>query len=126
MPNEIQVTASLQYTNAAANIAVKSLMVVAGLFGITGKVYSAGVLEVPTTAGGTPIPVTGLDGLGWAMFKNNDPEHYVDLLSAVNGALFARLMPGEPAVFRFHPLVTAPAALANIAPVPIEYLILEN
>lgn len=125
MAAEIQVTASLQYTNAAYNIAAKLLSIIASTFDITGKHFSEGMMSVPTTAGGTAIPVTGLTSLGWAFFKNNDSANYVDIYTAVSGALFARLMPGECALFRFHPGVTAPAAIAHTLAVSLEYLILE-
>lgn len=126
MSNELSVTASLQYTNAAKNIASKSLAIQASLFSITGANYAAGTQSVPTTAGGTAIPVGNLTTLGWAMFKNNDATNYVDILTAASGTAFARIMPGEILLMRITPAMTAPAALAHTAPVEMEYLILEN
>lgn len=126
MSNELSVTASLQYTNSAKNIASKSLAVQASLFSISGTNYSAGTQSVPTTAGGTAIPVSNLASLGWAMFKNNDPTNYVDILTAVGGTAFARLQPGEILLMRINPAITAPAALAHTAAVEMEYLICEN
>ncbi len=125
MATEILVTATLQYTNAAQNITPKSLSVLNSLFNITGKNYAEGLMQVPITAGGTAIPVSNLATLGWAYFKNNDPTNYVDILNAVSGTVMIRLMPGEPALFRFAPSVTAPAALAHTAIVGMEFLILE-
>lgn len=126
MSLEIQVTGNLQYTNPLQNITAKTLSVLASPFNITGKNYAQGMMAVPTTAGGTVIPVSNLASLGWACFKNNDATNYVDLYSAVSGTLFARLMPGELALFRFNPAITAPAAIAHTLAVAMEYLILEN
>jgi hypothetical protein len=126
MSSEIQVTAELQYTNTANNIAAKSLSVLGSLFNITGKNYAQGGLLVPTTAGGTALPISNLATLGWAFFKNNDATNYVDIMTAVSGTAFARIKPGECAVFRFAAGITAPAVLANTAGVEIEYLILES
>src|ERR1043165_6248239 len=125
MASEITVTATLSYANAAHSIAQKLLTLAGVQFNITGKEYAAGMMSVPTTAGGTAIPVSNLATLGWAMFKNNDATNYVELLSAASGTKFAKLAPGEIALFRFSSNITAPAALANTAAVNLEYLILE-
>ncbi len=125
MASEIQVTATLIYTNAAQNIAAKTLSVTGSQFSITGKEYVSGMMSVPTTANGTAIPVSNLASLGWAYFKNNDATNYVDIYNAVSGTLFLRIYPGEVAMFRFTPTVTAPAAIAHTLAVQLEYLILE-
>jgi hypothetical protein len=125
MSSEIQVTATLAYTNTAKNIAQQILGVAGSLFDITGKNFEEGSMAVPTTSGGTVIPVANLSNLGWAMFKNNDPTNYISLLSAVSGTEFCRLMPGEVALFRFDPGITAPAAIAHTAIALLQYLILE-
>src|SRR5206468_1606170 len=82
-----------QYTNSAQNVAAKLLAVSGSLFTITGKQYVEGTMSVPTTAGGTAIPVSNLANLGWAIFKNNDATNYVELISAVSGTKFAKLAP---------------------------------
>ncbi len=127
MANEIQTTVNLQYLNPTAGVSsAKSLGLLAGLSSITGTHYAEGMMSVPTTAGGTAIPVSNLANLGIACFKNNDPTNYVDLYTAVSGTLFARLLPGDIALFRFNPGVTAPAAIAHTLAVNLEFLILEN
>ena len=126
MANEITVTGSLQYANPAQNIAQIGLSIFNTLFSITGKNYTYGTMSVPTTSGGTAIPIANLSSLGWAIFKNNDPTNYVQLMSAVSGTVFPKLFPGEIALFRFDSSVTAPAAIAHTASVLLEYLILED
>jgi hypothetical protein len=125
MANEIQITASLAYTNGAQNIAQQILGIAGSLFSITGKNFEEGTMAVPTTSGGTAIPVANLSTLGWAIFKNNDPSNYISLISAVSGTEFCRLLPGEVALFRFDPGITAPAAIAHTAVALLQYLILE-
>lgn len=129
MANEITVAAYLQYANAVLNIpqvnypftnATKTVTIV-------GKNYVFGTKSIPTTAGGTAIPLGGVGTLGWAIFQNIDPTNFIQLLSAVSGTVFAKLQISEPAsVFRFDPGITAPAALANTAAALLAFLILEN
>lgn len=125
MANEIQVTVDLQYTNGAT-VPTISRGIAAKLFSIVGTRYIMDLFSVPTTAGGTAIPLGTLGTLGMAYVRNTDPTNYVELLSAVSGTVFAKLKPGEAALFRFPSAITAPAALANTAAVKIEYLFLED
>lgn len=125
MANEIQVTGQLQYTNSAQGISAKSLSIAGVTFSITGKNYAQESMSVPTTAGGTAIPLGSLGSLGWAAFKNNDATNYVDILTATSGTDIIRLLPGEFAIFRFGSGISAPAALAHTAVCLLEYLILE-
>jgi hypothetical protein len=123
MANEIQVTAQLQYTNSAANIAQKLLQITAQNFSITGKNYNAGTATVGTSA--AAIPLGGLGSIGWCIFKNNDATNYVQLKTGTGGTVFAQLMPGEVALLRIDPSVTAPAWLAHTASCEVEFLMLE-
>lgn len=124
--NAIQVTASLVYTNLPQNISAQTLSAGPSLFSIAGKNYAGGTMAVPTTSGGTAIPLASLGSLGWAMFKNNDSTNYVDILVATSSTDVLRLYPGEVALFRFGSGITAPAAIAHTATVLLQYLILEN
>ena len=130
MANEITISSYLQYANVAAGItqvnypftnAIKSI-------NIAGKNYSFGTKSFPTTAGGTAIPLGGVSTPGgWAIFQNLDATNYAQVLSAVNGTVFARLTPTDPPiVLRLDDGVTAPAILANTAAVICAYLILEK
>lgn len=125
MANEITVSGSLSYLNQPQNISQQSLSVNSLSVNITGKNFASGSMSVPTTSGGTAIPLAGLATIGWAMFKNNDATNYIELLSAVSGTVFAKLFPGEFALLRVDPTITAPAALAHTAPAALEWLMLE-
>lgn len=124
MPGTLSVFASLSFTNTSGGSASQQLPKTT--FSTTGDHYQTSVFSVPTTAGGTAIPLGGVvDAGGWAWFQNNDPTNYVDILTAVSGTAFLRLMPGEAMVMRLNPGITAPAALAHTAAVELEYLILD-
>lgn len=124
MANEITVTGSLGYANSAVSVAAQLLAISASTFTIVGSRYVEGLFSVPTTVNGTAIPIPA-GTLGWAIIKNNDATNYVELMSAVSGTVFAKLAPGEVALFRFPSAITAPAAIANTSAVKIQYLILE-
>lgn len=125
MANEITVTGLLSYTNSAQNIPQQQLALTAALFSIAGKNFEEATMSVPTTSGGTAIPLGGLSGLGWAFFKNNDPTNYIELMTAVSGTKFAKLPPGAIALFYIDASITAPAAIANTAACLMQFLILE-
>jgi hypothetical protein len=121
----VTVSASIAYMNPLASIQNQALSVPNKRITIQGKHFVAATMSVPTTAGGTPIPIGVLASLGWAMLVNNDPTNYVDVMTAVGGIDFAQLLPGEPLLIRFGSGVTAPALLANTAACDVEFLILE-
>lgn len=123
MSQEITITVSLGYTKG--NITPKSLTVTQQKFDITGSNFHAQTQIVPTTAGGTAMPLGSLTTLGWYMLKNNDPTNYVDILTAVSGTVFERVPPLGVKLGYFPPGITAPAAIAHTASVQLESLILE-
>jgi hypothetical protein len=124
MSNTATVQASLAFANAVSGAAA-ALNIPTTKFTVTGDHYQSAVFTVPTTAGGTAIPLGGVGAGGWAFIQNNDPTNYVDILTATSGTAFLRIMPGEVACFRFNPGITAPAALAHTASVEIQYLFLD-
>lgn len=87
---------------------------------------SAGVASVATTAGGVAIPLGGLSTLGYAQFTNLDATNYVQLMTAVSGTVFGKLLPGETAVFRFDPTITAPAWIAHTGACQVSFLIVDG
>jgi hypothetical protein len=93
---------------------------------MSGSKYEQGIMAVPTTSGGTAIPVSALANLGYAMFVNMDPTNYVQLLSAASGTVLIKLLPGDVALFRFDGGITAPALLAHTAACNVQFVILEN
>ena len=123
MANEITISASLAV--AKGNLASEALAVSAIKATLTGKQVVKATQTVPTTAGGTAIGLAGLGSVGWVFIKNMDATNYVDIMTAVSGTAFARLLPGEICLLRLTPAITAPAALAHTAAVDIEYEFVE-
>lgn len=119
MANEITVSASLAV--AKGSVASESLTVSALKATLAGVNFIKETQTIPTTAGGTAINLGGLASVGWMLIKNNDATNYVDIMSAVSGTAFARLLPGEICLLRLTPALTAPAALAHTASTQIEY-----
>jgi hypothetical protein len=119
----ISVTSILSLSSAP----ISTQLTVSGLaVAMTGSKYVQGVMNVPTTPGGTAIPVSALANLGYAMLVNLDTTNYVQVLSAVSGTVVLKLLPGDVALFRFDSGITAPALLAHTGTVNVQYLILEN
>lgn len=123
MANEITVSASL--AAAKGNVQSEGLAVSALKATLTGKNFEKLSQTIPTTAGGTALKLGALTNIGWVLVKNNDNTNFVDLMTAVSGTAFARLKPGEIALLRLPPAVTAPAALADTAAVDIEMMMVE-
>ncbi len=124
MANEITVSGSLSV--AKGNLAAESLSVSTLRANLAGSKIEKSVQSIPTTAGGTAIKLGDLGSVGWFFIKNLDNTNYVEIMNAVSGTAFLRLLPGEFAVGRFAGGVTAPAALANTGAVLIEYEICEQ
>lgn len=122
----IQLTAILNLTETGVTTGLQ----VSGLYvALSGSKYSQFVMNVPTTSGGTTIPLSNLSNIGYCEFQNLDVTNYVDVLTAVTGSsgvAFARLLPGDAHLFRFTPAVTAPALLAHTATVNVQLLCIEN
>jgi hypothetical protein len=118
----IQLTAQLALTESGVSVQLGA----SGVYvAIAGSKYAQQVMSVPTTSGGTAIPVSSLANVGYALFINLDPTNYCDILTAASGTAFARLLPGDVHLFRFTPAITAPALLAHTAACQVEMLLLE-
>jgi hypothetical protein len=94
---------------------------------IAGVNFNGSSMVVPTTSGGTAIPLGALQNLGLACFQNLDPTNYCEILTAVSGTAIIKLNAGDPPfLFRFGPGITAPALIAHTATTLVQWLILEN
>lgn len=124
MSGTITAFASLSFVNSTGATAVQAIP--STKFTTAGNHFETSIFNVPTTAGGTAIPLGGVATAGgWFFFQNNDLTNNVDILTGVNGSAFLTLKPGEFAIGRFNSAVTAPAALAHTAAIDLEYLILD-
>jgi hypothetical protein len=125
MANELTCTGSVQF--AKGQVGAVALTKSGAKFNVTGTNYARGTFSVPTTAGGTAIPLDGLATAGgWYYIQNNDSTNYVQILNAASGTVVLQIMPLEFAIGRFDAGVTAVAAQAHTAAVVIEYLFIDN
>jgi len=124
MANTVLVQALLQFFNAA-NI-VTQFNFSGTSFAVSGDHFTQNTWTVPTTAGGTAIPLGGVATPGGYMIvKNNDATNYVQIMAATSGTPLIRIGPGEIAVFRLDAGATAPAAVSHTATCEITYIILD-
>ena len=88
---------------------------------------SAGVMSVPTTAGGTVLPVGSVTTSGFVTLTNLDANNYVQYGPTSAGAIVVcgKLKPGETAVFRLDPSATL-RLLANAAAVNVQFKLFQD
>lgn len=122
MANEITITGKLEYADSesadlslevlekAANVATKKFIHHKQNIGITEEALDLGELT----------------SLGWAIFINRDTTNFVNIKTATSGTIFAKILAGECAMFRFGSGVTAPFAIADTAACQLEYLIIQT
>jgi hypothetical protein len=91
-----------------------------------GNVAASGLtLEVPTTL--TAIPLGDVTSLGMAWFRNLDDTNFVEIGSNVAGSFIALdcFKAGEGRTVRLS-TTAVPYAMANVASVTLEYIILQD
>src|SRR5215472_6163809 len=112
MANELTLNSTLAYAknNVTVNESVQNLQITVAGNGLN----SLTSYTVTTIA--TAVPLGGVTAAGgWLFVLNTDGTNYIQLKSATGGTIFAQLKPGEFALFRLDPTVTAPAWIANTA-----------
>lgn len=122
MANEITVTASLSCNNPAVSSSAVGRALTNQQFTMNGQFLEApATMSVGTSA--TAIPLGQITAPHWAWFYNLDTVNYVTIRNGSGGADFIQLFPGEFAVVPLRTTMT-PYAVANNAPVLLEYMIL--
>lgn len=123
MANTATITASMNFTTPLTDadpLAVQDLAET-----IVNSQYQRGSMSVPTTAGGTALPLGGLSGaLGRYLIVNRDPTNYVELLTAVSGTRICKIPPNGPVLGYFTSNITAPAVIAVGGACQIEFILL--
>lgn len=122
MSNEITLNASLAYADSES--ADELLRIVDKLANISTKKYVKAKQSIGTSE--EAIGLGEVTSLGWALFVNRDSTNFISLKTATGGTIFAKLLAGEFAMFRFGSGVTAPYAIADTAACQMEYLILST
>lgn len=89
---------------------------------ITTKKFTKAKIAVGTSE--EAIPLGEVSSLGWAFIRNLDDTNYLEIRSATgSGNDIIKIKAGKFALFHFGSDVSAPYAIANTAPVQMEYII---
>src|ERR1700674_1597966 len=107
MAGEITLSASLSF--AKGQVGIRTLSVANVKVNVAGANSKWSQMTVPTTAGGTAIPVDELASIGQYMFKNDDLTNSVDIMTAVSGTHICTVPANDVALGYFPSGVTAPA-----------------
>lgn len=93
---------------------------------MSGTHVAAGAMDVPTTAGGTLVPLGSVGTPGVAFVRNVSAANFVTIGIVVSATFYPviKLKPGEAWLFRFG--TTTPYARADTATVILEYGIIED
>ena len=126
MANEISISTRLLAKKSFLNVDHNVGTVTADLSGSTS---AAGIVSIPTTAGGTALSLDGITTatMGYAFFRNIDATNYIEIGVQVGGTFYAlvKLKAGEVALLRMNQ-TNPPYALANTATVVLQFTILAN
>lgn len=123
MSNEIRIGYSWQIANGnyqdqlAGNLSLTQ----------TTQGAAAGVMAVPTTAGGTVLPLGSVSTPGWIYMQNLDGTNYVQFGPTSGGAIVVcgKMKAGEIAIFRADSGVTL-RLIANTATCNVQYELLQD
>jgi hypothetical protein len=121
MANNVTVYATLQFANPT--VSSKNLGITGAIFTTTAADYSQNSMSVPTTAGGTVIPIGNLVAPGFYAIFNHDSTNYVTLLDAHAGNVICQIQPGMCAIGYFPATITAPALIAHTGACDVEWVI---
>ena len=126
MANEISISTRLYAKKSFLNVDHNVGTVTADLSGSTS---AAGIVSIPTTAGGTALSLDGITTatMGYAFFRNIDATNYIEIGVQVGGTFYAlvKLKAGEVALLRMNQ-TNPPYALANTAAVVLQFTILAD
>lgn len=119
MADEITVISGLQFTKGGSSFQSGPDRETVDM---TGEGFVLHRQTIGTSAEAVTIP-SDIGTAGWCRIRNRDATNYVTLRIGSGGSDFAKLLPGEYALFRLAS--SSLYAVANTAACEIEYLILE-
>lgn len=120
MSKEVTINLQLQYSDS--NATADSLQLANATYSVTTKVIAHIAAVAPTTA--AAMNLGAVSSLGYICIINRDPTNFVTLLTGTGGVVFAKLWPGQGALFFFGSGVTAPFIKADTATCQVDYLLL--
>ena len=126
MANEISVSTRLLAKKSFLNVDHNVGTVTADLSGSTS---AAGIVSIPTSAGGTALSLDGITTatMGYAFFRNIDATYYIEIGVQVGGTFYAlvKLKAGEVALLRMNQ-TNAPYARSNGTAANLQFTILAD
>ncbi len=122
MSSEITITGSLSCYKPSIMTSTIGRSVTGLAFNMAGLFLVQGSISVAISA--TAIPLGQVTAPHWAWFRNMDATNFVTIRNGSGGADLIKLLPGECTPGGVPLLDTSvPYAVANTAPVQLEYLI---
>ena len=122
MANELLFNVALTYTKNNVTVAESIDKLQATVTGNGLNALAAYTATTSSTA--LPLGSVAVAG-GWLYVKNTDATNYVKLQTAASGTEFSRIFPGEFALLRLAPGLTAPAVQANTASCVLTYCVFD-
>lgn len=120
MSKEVTINFQLQYGDSLG--VADSLQLANASYSVTTKVIARVPGIAPTTA--AALNLGGVTSLGYVAIINRDPTNFITLLTGTGGVTFAKLWPGQGALFFFGSGVTAPFIKADTAVCQYDCLLL--
>jgi hypothetical protein len=119
-----EITTRVQLTATKGSLSVKRDSG-STVIDMSGTHKAAGAMDIPTTAGGTAIPLGSVSTAGLSYFRNLDATNYLTIGVVVSATFYplVKLKAGESCLLRLG--TNAPYALANTATCVLEYEVLE-
>lgn len=122
MANEIEVNASLSVEDSEGTS--QSLSIADLLVSLTTKRYVKYKMNVGTSE--EALPLGDVSSLGFVIVINRDTTNFVELRVGTGGTKFAKMLAGEPALFRFGSGITAPYIIADTSACQVEVFLLSS
>ena len=122
MANELVLNATLLYNknNVQISLAIQNLRVT-----VTGNGLES-LASYSLTTADTAIPLGTVSSAGgWLFVQNTDVTNYITIKSAVSGTAMIRVLPGEFALFRLEPGITAPSFQAHTGTCVVKFAIFD-
>lgn len=122
MADELTISASLAYADSEG---ADELLAVADVTpNVSTKKYAKFKQSVGTSE--EALGLGEVTSLGYCLVINRDETNFVQLRTGTGGTYFAKLLPGEVALFRFGSGVTAPFVIADTAAYQIEVFLIST
>lgn len=121
MANEAYISASLSFLSGSTR---RDLSVWSKAADVATKVLVYSQQSIATSE--TTIDLGSISALGLCLLVNRDSTNYIEIKTAASGTIIAKMLAGEPCLFRIGSGITAPVAIANTAACLLDILLLSQ